>query len=197
MPDTIEIITAGVEITTIEAAKLLETVRFYIELSSHKEELREEYQLLTKLKNCGDILELSESEITTIKIICESGLALSEHDDNNPLTTFYIKLDSLRLRTEVNHQAEPTPQQIMLNKMRELVVSQFSQQTGKSKELGYWIFDGITRDIDEDWSRDQFLSWVRYGEAVYDFKIEHHELINTLTEQAGIRLRQATARNKN
>lgn len=197
--------TLRIEITQDEITSLTEVIRLSLKLLSHEEKGKGEYVLLSKLKNCKDTIEISESEAKTIKAICEVELNKEVIDYNDPLLVLYNRL--LVAFPKISHHdpdcetsnqpVEVTPEQVMLQRLRELVVTQFSQQTGKSKELGYWIFDGITKDIEQDWSEDQFFRWVRCGEAVYDFKIEHHELINDLTEEAARRLRQATARNEN
>jgi len=72
-----------------------------------------------------------------------------------------------------------------LAQTRIVVQIQFVEK-GFPAALGADIFDGITRDIEENWSEDRFMEWTQELEARYNRYtpkdlITAHHLVNRIT----------------
>ena len=73
----------------------------------------------------------------------------------------------------------------LLAQTRIVVQIQFVEK-GFPAALGADIFDGVTRDIEENWSEDRFMEWTRELEARYNRYtpkdlVNAHHLVNRIT----------------
>jgi len=73
----------------------------------------------------------------------------------------------------------------LLAQTRIVVQIQFVEK-GFPAALGADIFDGVTRDIEENWSEDRFMEWtqeleVRYNRYTPKELVNAHHLVNRIT----------------
>ncbi|PAX59871.1 hypothetical protein [Brunnivagina elsteri] len=71
--------------------------------------------------------------------------------------------------------------------LRNYICQEF-EKDGLPKELGEFIFDGITQDIAENWNNTRFLKWcdemeVKFPQFTPKQLITCHEKVNNLTEK--------------